>query len=147
MAGERGSHDGVGHAGRHAGGRVGTQAESQLTNIPVRGATGCRFGCLERWLLDGLLDPTTKVMVDECYKEAVAAQKNELLKAWLVTFDPNDLQTTGDLPADQIHAPAGAAPAPPAGGEEAGEQMRRCFVHEPLFLQPRGSGCEAFCPS
>ena len=81
---------------------MGTQAESQLTNIPVRGATGCRFGCLERWLLDGLLDPTTKVMVDECYKEAVAAQKNELLKAWLVTFDPNDLQTTGDLPADQI---------------------------------------------
>ena len=41
-------------------------------------------------------------MVDECYKEAVAAQKNELLKAWLVTFDPNDLETTGDLPADQI---------------------------------------------
>ena len=51
----------------------GTQAETQLVNTPVRGATGCRFGVLERWLYDGLMDPTTKVMADETFKEAIAS--------------------------------------------------------------------------
>ena len=74
----------------------GTQAETQLVNTPVRGAAGCRFGVLERWLFDGLMDPTTKVMVDETYKEAVVSTIDkdprgyEILKTWLMSINPND---------------------------------------------------------
>ena len=86
----------------------GTQAETQLVNTPVRGAAGCRFGVLERWLFDGLMDPTTKVMVDETYKEAVVSTIDkdprgyEILKTWLMSVDPNDLEATGDLPVEYI---------------------------------------------
>ena len=49
-----------------------------------------------------------KVMVDETYKEAVVSTIDkdprgyEILKTWLMSVDPNDLEATGDLPVEYI---------------------------------------------